>query len=268
MAEPTDFELMRQIQLRDRRSHFLLKDRYQKRLLEIALSTLKQPHQAEEVVRQVFEFCWKHAEAFDLQRDRSVALWLYELTAFQAQKRLRRWSWLPAPASIRVAPPWWPRRLLWGSLVGLGIYAVAITAAYWRLRWQGESVAIQRLYQEWQRQPQVRRTLLRDPSFRNPLLVQALWSPRAKQVLLLASEMPPAPPGNHLPTVAGVGWAAPGKRRHLHRQRRGIPAMAQPAHPFTAADPPLDYPRTGRRERIPHWRPSAAEQLLDPCLST
>ncbi len=195
MAEPTDFELMRQIQLRDRRSHFLLKDRYQKRLLEIALSTLKQPHQAEEVVRQVFEFCWKHAEAFDLQRDRSVALWLYELTAFQAQERLRRWSWLPAPASIRVSPPWWPRRLLWGGLAALGIYAVAMTVAYWRLRWQGESVAIQRLYQEWQRQPQVRRTLLRDPSFRNPLLVQALWSPRAKQVLLLASEMPPAPPG-------------------------------------------------------------------------
>ncbi|MFS8855534.1 anti-sigma factor [Synechococcus sp. H55.7] len=198
MAEPTDFELMRQIQLRDRRSHFLLKDRYQKRLLEIALATLKQPHQAEEVVRQVFAFCWRHAEAFDLQRDRSVALWLYELTAFQAQERLRRWSWLPAPASIRVAPPLWPRRLLWGGLAALGIYALAITAAYWRLGSQigGETVAIQRLYQEWQRQPQVQRTILRDPNFRNPFLVQALWSPRAKQVLLLASEMPPAPLGS------------------------------------------------------------------------
>ncbi|MFT0814605.1 anti-sigma factor domain-containing protein [Synechococcus sp. OH20] len=198
MAEPTDFELMRQIQLRDRRSHFLLKDRYQKRLLEIALATLKQPHQAEEVVRQVFAFCWRHAEAFDLQRDRSVALWLYELTAFQAQERLRRWSWLPAPASIRVAPPLWPRRLLWGGLAALGVYALAITAAYWRLGSQigGETVAIQRLYQEWQRQPQVQRTILRDPNFRNPFLVQALWSPRAKQVLLLASEMPPAPLGS------------------------------------------------------------------------
>ena len=202
MAELTDFQLMRQIQLRDRRSHFLLKDRYRKRLLDIALAILKQPHQAEEVVRQVFEFCWKHADAFDLQRDRSVALWLYELTAFQARERLRRWAWLPAPLSIQTSAPLWPQRLLWGSLAVLGIYALAITAAYWRLRWQwgspieGESVAVQRLYQEWQRQPQVQRTLLRDPSFSTPLLVQALWSPHAKQVLLLASEMAPAPPGS------------------------------------------------------------------------
>jgi hypothetical protein len=202
MAELTDSELMRQIQLRDRRSHFLLKDRYQKRLLDIALATLKQPHQAEEVVRQVFEFCWKRADVFDIERDRSVAVWLYELTAFQARERLRHWAWLPVPTSIQTTASVWRRRILLGSLGVLGIYAVAMTAEYWRLRWQwgslleSEPVAIRRLYQDWQQQPDIQRATLRDPSFGNPMLVQALWSPRAKQVLLLASEMAPAPRGS------------------------------------------------------------------------
>ncbi|MCJ2542980.1 anti-sigma factor domain-containing protein [Thermostichus vulcanus] len=202
MAELTDSELMRQIQLRDRRSHFLLKDRYQKRLLDIALATLKQPHQAEEVVRQVFEFCWKQADVFDIERDRSVAVWLYQLTAFQARERLRRWAWLPAPTSIQTTASVWPRRILWVSLGVLGLYAAAMTVEYWRLRWRWGSliptdqVVIQRLYQEWQQQPDIQRATLRDPSFGNPTLVQALWSPRAKQVLLLASEMAPAPQGS------------------------------------------------------------------------
>ncbi|MEN9225684.1 MAG: anti-sigma factor [Thermostichus sp. HHBFW_bins_43] len=202
MAELTDSELMRQIQSRDRRGHFLLKDRYQKRLLEIALATLKKPHQAEEVVRQVFEFCWKRADTFDIERDRSVALWLYELTAFQARERLRRWAWLPAPTSIQTTVSVWPRRILLGLLGVLGVYATAMTLEYWRLRWrwgsllQSESVAIQRLYQDWQRQPDIQRATLRDPNFGNPTLVQALWSPRAKQVLLLASDMAPAPQGS------------------------------------------------------------------------
>ncbi|MEN9201914.1 MAG: anti-sigma factor [Thermostichus sp. DG_1_6_bins_120] len=199
MAELTDAELMRQIQLRDRRSHFLLKDRYQKRLLDIALATLKNPHQAEEVVRQVFEFCWKRADAFDVERDRSVAVWLYALTAFHAKERLQRWAWLPAPTAIQTTVPVWPRRLLWVGLVALGLYATGITVEYWRLR-QGslppaEQVAIQRLYRQWQQQPDIQRTILRDPSLNNPTLVQALWSPRAKQVLLLALEMAPAPQG-------------------------------------------------------------------------
>lgn len=202
MAELTDSELMRQIQLRDRRSHFLLKDRYQKRLLDIALATLKQPHQAEEVVRQVFEFCWKRADVFDIERDRSVALWLYELTAFQARERLRRWAWLPAPTAIQTTASVWPRRILLVGLGVLGLYATGMTVEYWRLRWQwgsllpGDEMAIQRLYQEWQQQPDIQRITLRDPSLGNPLLVQALWSPRAKQVLLLASEMAPAPQGS------------------------------------------------------------------------
>ncbi|MCF2969716.1 anti-sigma factor [Synechococcus sp. Nb3U1] len=202
MAELTDSELMRQIQSRDRRSHFLLKDRYQKRLLDIALATLKQPHQAEEVVRQVFEFCWKRADVFDIERDRSVALWLYELTAFQARERLRRWAWLPAPTAIQTTASVWPRRILLVGLGVLGLYATGMTVEYWRLRWQWGSLlpedqmAIQRLYQEWQQQPDIQRITLRDPSLGNPLLVQALWSPRAKQVLLLASEMAPAPQGS------------------------------------------------------------------------
>ncbi|MGQ9837322.1 MAG: anti-sigma factor domain-containing protein [Cyanobacteriota bacterium] len=202
MAELTDAELMRQIQLRDRRSHFLLKDRYHKRLLNIALAILKQPHQAEEVVRQVFEFCWKQADAFDTEQDHSVAVWLYELTAFQARERLRRWAWLPTPTSIQTTASVWPRRILLVGLGILGLYGAAMTVAYWRLRWQWRSsmptdqVAIQRLYQEWQQQPDIQRVTLRDPSFSNPMLVQALWSPRAKRVLLLASEMVPAPPGS------------------------------------------------------------------------
>ncbi|MDX2270451.1 MAG: RNA polymerase subunit sigma-70 [Cyanobacteriota bacterium] len=205
MAEPMDFELMAQIQARERRAHFMLKDRYHKRLLEIAFAILRNPHHAEEVVRQVFEFSWRQAEVFDLERDPSVAIWLYELTRLFAQERLNRWGWFKKsrpsslPSQSADKTPWsWSLKLF---VLGLAAYGLVITWQYWQIRqtWltyiDQAAQEVQRLYQSWIRQPNVQEVLLRDPSLRTDRLAQGLWSSQARRLILFSNNLAAAPPG-------------------------------------------------------------------------
>jgi len=206
MAEPTDFELMERIQSRDRRAHFLLKDRYSARLRDIAFAILRSHHKAEDATRQVFDICWKQSDIFDLERDRSVALWLYELTGFYAREQLRRWPWskqknkvlVPAPANPLMG---WIVVILGLVVLGLGSYAGWLTWQNRRLQDQVLTQAlppqaqIQRLYQDWQQQPSTQSFTLRDPRAQTDILAQLLWSPTAGQAILLTTELQPAPTG-------------------------------------------------------------------------
>lgn len=206
MAEPTDFELMERIQSRDRRAHFLLKDRYSARLRDIAFAILRNHHKAEDATRQVFDFCWKQSDIFDLERDRSVALWLYELTGFYAREQLRRWPWskqnnkvlVPAPANPLVG---WIAALMGLLVLGLGPYAGWITWQNRRLQDQVITQAlpsqdqIQALYQDWQQQPSTQSFTLRDPRSQTNILAQLLWSPTAGQAILLTTKLQAAPAG-------------------------------------------------------------------------
>jgi hypothetical protein len=202
MAEPTDFDLMEKIQARERRAHFILKDRYRKRLFEIAFAILKEPHKAEDVVRQVFEFSWRQSSIFDLERDRSVAIWLYELAGFYARERKKRWPWLKSASSL-VPTNRSLADLKWaiGLLVGLVAYAGGITWQYVHLRHQWITqvdlslITIQKLYSEWQKKPDTQRLTLRDPLFKSDSLAQVLWSPSQRQIILLASNFPLPPQG-------------------------------------------------------------------------
>ena len=206
MAEPTDFELMERIQSRERRAHFLLKDRYRTRLRDIAFAILKHHHKAEDATQQVFDFCWKQADIFDLERDRSVALWLYELTGFYAREQLRRWPWtkqktkvlVPAPASPLVG---WIAGLLGLTVVGLGAYAGWITWQHRLLRDQmltqalPPQASIEQLYQEWQQRASTQSFTLRDPEAQTNILAQLLWSTTERQAILLTTNLQSAPRG-------------------------------------------------------------------------
>lgn len=206
MAEPTDFELMERIQSRDRRALFLLKDRYRKRLFEIAYAVLKNPHRSEETTRQVFEFCWRKAEVFDLERDRSVAQWLYELTGHYARESSRRWPWehqqtqerMPLSRNPLSA---WIIGILCLTLFGLG-------ASFLNLIWRNRSLedqislqglasadVIRQIHREWQQRSSTRSLLLTDPDAQTDALAQVLWSPSEKQAILLTTNLPPAPRG-------------------------------------------------------------------------
>lgn len=207
MADPTDFELMRQIQARERRAHFILKDRYQKRIYEIAYATCHDPHQAQSVIQKVFEYCWQKAEVFDLDHDRSVALWLYELAAFYARKvsdpaerAARSHSRLKSDPGDSAAPPpkAWLVPTLALSLLGISGYAGFLTWQFLQGRpdpGTSEVQAIQTLYTNWQQQPNIQRMTLRDPKFRSDVLAQALWSPTERKLIVAASQFPPSPLG-------------------------------------------------------------------------
>lgn len=204
MDNLNDFELMSRIQKRDRQAWILLKERYSARLRQIAYATLKKNRYSDTVVRQVFEFCWSQSSLFDLARDRSVALWLYELTGFLSQERLRQ------PLLSLAWDPLQPRRRtgLWvGVLTVLGLmiaalsaYGVTLTYQYWLLQqyWiqQGRDskLYIQKTYATWQSQPTVRRVSLEDVKQGN-VLANILWSPNERKVLFSASNLPPPPIG-------------------------------------------------------------------------
>jgi hypothetical protein len=204
MGEPTDFELMRRIQSHERRAHFILKDRYHKRLFDIALAVLKNTHKAHDVVREVFDYIWRESALFDLERDRSVAIWLYELTGFCARERLKRWSWLggrsaqPRGSLLQTA-------MITGLsllVVGLGGYAAWAT---WQLSTLGQQVAarqpqpdpddFQQIYRQWQQQAGTQSFTLRAPRFETDTLAQILWSSQQRQLLFLATDFPALPKG-------------------------------------------------------------------------
>ncbi len=204
MGEPTDFELMERIQSHERRAHFILKDRYHKRLFEIAFAVLKNTHTAHDVVRQVFDFIWRESSLFDLERDRSVAIWLYELTGFYARERLKRWSWFWQGRSQ-------PRGSLLqtGVITGLGVLVVGLGSyaawATWQLSSLGQQVAarqpqpdpedFQQIYRQWQQQPGTQSFTLRAPRFETDTLAQILWSSQQRQLLFLATDFPALPKG-------------------------------------------------------------------------
>ncbi|NJL97461.1 MAG: RNA polymerase subunit sigma-70 [Synechococcaceae cyanobacterium SM2_3_2] len=204
----TDFELLCQMQTRERRAYFLLKDRYRDRILSIARSLLAQPHQADEVVRQVFEQSWRQADSFDLRRDRSVALWLYALARSYALPTSPRWPWQrPQSAERRgfstQGSPWLINLLALG-VVGLGI-STGISLWRWHqlsgllarisLPEPGASVDLQATYQQWQHQADIRRLTLRDPQLQSGTLAQLLWSPSENRALLLGTQIPTVHPG-------------------------------------------------------------------------
>lgn len=206
MAEPTDFELMERIQTRERRAHVLLKDRYRKRLYDIAFAILRNSHKAEETVKQVFEFCWRQADILDLDRDRSVAVWLYELTEFYARERSHRWPWAKQGSALRSsseasAPNAIVIGLLSLAVVSLGTYASWVTWQNRQLqaqmstqRGQGQET-LQQLREQWEEQSTTRFITLRDPEAQSPTLVQLLWSPVDRQALLSTTNLRPVEQG-------------------------------------------------------------------------
>ncbi len=205
MAELTDFELMRQIQSRDRQAWVTLEDRYHRRLFEIGFAILKHPRKAERVAHQALQFCWRQAKVFDLERDRSLALWLYELAHFYAYQHLQRQPW--SEADVKGSSPprsaWtsWIMALLMLTLTGVGAYATWISFRFWQSQQQlalcpaYAGSELPQTYQDWLRQPDLERIALQDPSFPSTSFAEIFWSPVNQQLLLLAVGLPPAPPG-------------------------------------------------------------------------
>ncbi len=199
-AYQTDFDLICQIRARDRRAYFLLKDRYQHRILMIARELLPSPHQADQVVRKVFEQSWRRAAEFDIRRERSVALWLYGLTQDVACLGHKRWG--SPPAGDRWGSGW--MLILWFLVAGLSL---STGISLWR--WQRLSQLLSRVsvadprgsqdlqitYQQWQQQPLLRRLTLRDPRLQTDVLAQLLWLPSEHRALLLGTQVPTVHPG-------------------------------------------------------------------------
>ncbi|MGF1576845.1 MAG: anti-sigma factor domain-containing protein [Cyanophyceae cyanobacterium] len=204
----TDFDLLCQMQARERRAYFLLKDRYRDRILGIARALLSQPHRADDVVRQVFEQSWRQADSFDLRRDRSVALWLYALARSYALPPPTRWPWQASPpperaGSFAQGSPWLIK------LLTLGVVGLSISTGISLWRWHqlsgllarislpdpGASADLQATYQQWQQQANIRRLTLRDPQLQSGTLAQLLWSPSENRALLLGTQIPAVQPG-------------------------------------------------------------------------
>lgn len=204
--ELTDFELIRQMQARDRRAYFYLKDRYEARLRGMAQDLLDKPHQANELVRRVFEQSWKQSAHWDPGHQRSGALWLYGLVREQALVQQQRWPWIPS-AKVTGDPVAGMRRLT-GILVvlvaGLGISTGWALWQWWQVSQvlgrvavadPGMSRDVQEAYQQWQGIPETRRLTLRDPQRQTGTLAQLLWSPQEKRGILLGTQIPAVHPG-------------------------------------------------------------------------
>jgi hypothetical protein len=235
-----DFELMSRIQKRDRQAWITLKGRYSTRLREIAYAVLKNNRRSDTVVRQVLEFCWSQASLFNLTRDRSVALWLYELTGFLSEEQLRQ------PLLRFVQDPLKPkrRRGLWAGIltvlgliiVALSAYGLTLTYQYWLLHqyWIQEAkdskLYVQQTYTAWQSQPTVRRISLEGVRQGN-VLAHILWSPKEKKVLFSASNLPPPPLGKryHLwvTTYQDDGTNLPGGSSSLVEKAGAFTAFEQ-----------------------------------------
>ncbi|MEN9219351.1 MAG: anti-sigma factor [Thermostichales cyanobacterium SZTDM-1c_bins_54] len=188
MAEPTDFEIMLQVQRRMPQAFSLLQERYQSRLFGICRGLGCSVQESAQVVQQVWAFVWKHADQFDLERERSVALWLYELAAFYSQQLF---------ANRRQ----YRQRLVWVGvgtvvLVGLAQMTPAMVAALHQgavnlaRAWVG-SPDLQVLERQWRQdaRTQIFRLQGAEPE------LEGLWSGENRQVLLITRGIPTPPPG-------------------------------------------------------------------------
>lgn len=200
MAEPTDFEIMLHVQGRMPQAFAMLQQRYQSRLFTLARSLGCSVQDSGQVVQRVWTFVWKNAEHFDLERERSVALWLYELTAYYAQTQLanRRLRW----------QEWLVGTLALVMVFSLGLLGVSF---YPRLRQWGVTLArawvgspdLGVLERTWRQAQDTRVFVLRGVAGDPPL--QGLWSPRHRQ-LLLVGEGIPTPPAGQVYQLWAVFW--------------------------------------------------------------
>ncbi len=229
MDDPTDFELMAGLQDQDRRAYFVLKDRYQQRLHHIAEAILNNPQEADEIVQQAFDHVWRQADTFDRERERSVALWLYDLTGTLARAKQKRWlGWLfqrsqstrweqgsSVKQLLQILGQLPPVVLISGaSLIGVtGITLSYATWATWQLYLKPvgytTTVASDEDITRIQQQRSTQTLTLRDPYQQSSTLAQVLWSPTNQQILFVATEFPQADRGKTYQLWAEVSTREP-----------------------------------------------------------
>ncbi|GAB4215238.1 MAG: hypothetical protein OHK0012_14990 [Synechococcales cyanobacterium] len=191
MAEPTDFEVMLHIQGRLPQALTVLQQRYHARLQQMAQALVGDTQHTATVLRRVWLFVWRHADRFDLERERSVALWLYELVAFfsrevqhQRQQRRHITTWAAGFLAVMV------------GVAGAG-YSLYPAWHHWGVSlartWRG-SPDLGELAQRWRQHPQTQ-TFQLHPLDQQGGSLEALWSPTDRQILVVGSGIPAPPAG-------------------------------------------------------------------------